>query len=50
MAKVVKGVDPESKYFFEQMAKHDKKLKADLDAKKTTKKKGAVKGTTKKKK
>ena len=49
MAKVVKGVDPESKYFFEQMAKHDKKLKADLDAKKTTNKK-SVKGTTKKKK
>ena len=48
MAKVVKGVDPESKYFFEQMAKHDKKLKADLDAKKTTKKK-SVKGTKKKK-
>ena len=37
MAKVIKGVDPESKYFFEQMAKRDKKLKADLNAKKTTK-------------
>ena len=37
MAKVVKGVDPESKYFFEQMAKRDKKLKVDLNAKKTTK-------------
>ena len=49
MAKVVKGVDPESKYFFFYIAKQDKKLKADLDEKKTTKKKGAVKGTKKKK-
>ena len=43
MSKVVKGVDPESKYFFEQMAKRDKKLKADLNSKKTTKKKSVKK-------
>ena len=48
MSKVIKGVDPESKYFFDQMSKRDKKLKADLDAKKTTKK--TVKKTTKKSK
>ena len=40
MAKVIKGVDPESKYFFDQMSKRDKKLKAELDAKKTAKKNG----------
>ena len=45
MAKVIKGVDPESKYFFDQMSKRDKKLKADLNAKKTAKK--TVKKTTK---
>lgn len=48
MAKVIKGVDPESKYFFEQMAKRDKNLKADLDAKKGTKK--TTKKTVKKSK
>lgn len=44
MAKVVKGVDPESKYFFEQMVKRDKKLKADLNSKTTAKKKVVKRG------
>ena len=47
MAKVIKGADPESKYFFDQMAKRDKKLKADLNV---NKKKTVSKKTVSKKK
>lgn len=43
MAKVIKGIDPESKYFFDMMSKNDKTLKAELKKKTTATKKRTVK-------
>lgn len=49
MAKVISGIDPESKYFFDMMSKKDKNLKADLK-KKTSEKKATPKKKVVKKK